>query len=261
MYEMTVRQVREGLREMKTVLLPAGVVEQHGYHLPLSTDILVAQETARLAAEKTGCFVAPAVHYSFSGGMLPGTINISPQVFSLVLMDIFRSLVVQGFRNIIVVPGHGGTEAVRAIQDAAENFQRLSPELEGVVIAVFRREQSRALEAARRQLGNTGPDFHAGLAETSLVLYFRPDLVRMEQAQQDRPEILAMMLADQDGYLQRTRRVEDDQVVPKLTQHPEIEVGVMGHYQGASPELGRAMAEERAAALAELVLKLEGAAG
>jgi creatinine amidohydrolase len=256
MYNMTVREVRAGLRETKTVLVPTGVVEQHGYHLPLGTDIIVAQEIARMASEMTGCFVAPAVHYSFSGGMLPGTINISPQTFSLVLMDIFRSLITQGFANIVVVPGHGGTEAVRAIYDAAENFQRLSPGLEGKAIAVFRGVESKVFPEASRRAGGK-PDYHAGLSETSLIMHFRPDLAQMERAEQDRADILEMMLSDPDAYLVKTTKIGSRHVVPKAVQHPEIQVGVMGYYQGANAELGRALAEERAKELAELVDQLD----
>ena len=127
MYNMTVREVREGLRETQTVLLPLGVVEQHGYHLLLSTDIHNAQEIAARASVETGCFVAPCVHYSFSGGTLPGTINITPQVFSLVVMDILRSLLAQGFRHVVILLGHGGPENVVAANDAALMFQRLRP--------------------------------------------------------------------------------------------------------------------------------------
>lgn len=211
-----------------------------------------------MASELTGCFVTPTVHYSFSGGMLPGTINISPQTFSLVLMDIFRSLVSQGFGNIVVVPGHGGTEAVRAIYDAAENFQRLNPELEGKAIAVFRAVESKVFPEASRKAGGK-PDYHAGLSETLLMMYFRPDLVQMEHAEQDRTDILEMMLDDPDAYLVKSKKIESRHVVPKAVQHPEIEVGVMGYYQGANAELGRALAEERAKELAELVNRLESA--
>lgn len=258
MYEMTVEEVREGLRQTQTVLLPVGVVEQHGYHLPLSTDIIVAEGMTRLASEATGCFVAPSVHYNFSGGTLPGTINIAPQTFSLVLMDIFRSLVTQGFRNIVVVPGHGGTESVMAISDAAVMFQRLNPHLEGVAIAVFRGVTSKAFQNEQKRLGGH-PDYHAALAETSQLLYLRPDLVKLDRARQDRAELLAMMLADPDAYLVKTRKVEDEQVVPKAVQHPEIEVGVMGYYQGASAEFGKALVEEQVAALVQLVRELEAA--
>ena len=136
MFNMTVQEMREGLKECKTVIVPVGVVEQHGYHLPLSVDIHNAVEIAQRASDLSGCFVAPPVTYSFSGGMLPGTININPHVFSLVLIDICQSLVVQGFRNLVILLGHGGSENTRAAREAAENFQRLRPEVSGISVLV-----------------------------------------------------------------------------------------------------------------------------
>ena len=75
---MTVKEMRAALKKTKTVILPVGVIEQHGYHLPLNTDVYNCYELARLASEKTGCLVAPPLTYTFSGGTLPGTININP---------------------------------------------------------------------------------------------------------------------------------------------------------------------------------------
>lgn len=253
MYEMTVKEIREGLKETQTVILPVGVVEQHGYHLPISVDIHNACEVAIRASEETGCFVAPVVHYNFSGGMLPGTINISPQVFSLLLMDILRSLVVQGFRNIIIYLGHGGTEANRAARDAAEIFQRLDPRNSDVVIAFLPiMDASPTMTEAIRN-----GDYHAALIETSLMLYWKPELVKLDQAQYDSDEILRMMRENPDAYLQARTGADSKYVVPQYTQHPGIEVGVMGRFEGASAELGRKVAGELVATLVETVRQLE----
>ena len=112
MAEMTVKEMRDGLKKCQTVILPIGCVEQHGYHLPLGTDIHNAVEISRRVSARTGCLVAPAVHYSFSGGMLPGTINVSPATVTSLLGDIATSLHVQGFRTIGFLLGHGGSELV-----------------------------------------------------------------------------------------------------------------------------------------------------
>ncbi|MDD3926162.1 MAG: creatininase family protein [bacterium] len=253
MYDMTVRQVREGLEEMKTVIVPIGVVEQHGYHLPLSVDIHNAVEIARGASDETGCFVAPPTHYNFSGGTLPGTINLSPQVFSLVLTDICRSLSVQGFKNIILLMGHGGTEAGRAVSDAAENLQRLDPRMAGTAIAVvpFWELSPTYMKSFEEK------DFHAGRYETSLMLYWKPELVRMDEARLDSPEMVQMMQADQDAFLVKHKDVDNKFVIPRLAQHPGIEVGVMGNYNGASAEFGQEIAMECIGALADIVRQME----
>jgi len=253
MYNMTVEEVREGLCDSRTVLLPVGVVEQHGYHLPLSTDIHNAQEIAYRASAETGCFVAPCIHYSFSGGMLPGTININPQLFSLVLVDICRSLVVQGFRNLVILLGHGGTENVRASEDAAIMFQRLSPELEGITIAVVPFWQ--LSETYSHAFDDR--DFHSGRYETSLMLYWKPELVQMAAAQLDDPALVARMRQDPDAYLLQEKRVDSPYVAPRQTQDPTMRVGVMGDYTGASADFGRTICEEAVAGLVQFIQQLD----
>jgi creatinine amidohydrolase len=253
MFEMTVRDIEEGLKETQTVVIPVGIVEQHGHHLPVSVDIHNAMETARRTSEQTGCFVAPPVHYNFSGGMLPGTINISPQVFSLLLMDILQSLTMQGFRNLIILLGHGGTESCAAARDAAEQFQRLRPEMEGVTVCLvpFWELSPTYME------GLTKGDYHAGLSETSLMLYWKPGLVKMDQAAFDEPEMLAIMREDPDAYAQKLKRLDSKYVVPRIVQDPRLKVGVMGDYRGASAELGRKIAGECVASLAAFIRELE----
>lgn len=255
MSNMTVEEVRDGLKVMKTIIVPVGVVEQHGYHLPLSTDIHNAVEMAERISAASGCFVAPSLNYCFSGGTLPGTINLSPHTFSLVLTDIFRSLVVQGFKTIIVLPGHGGTENTRAAYDAAENFQRLDPHLQGITIAFVPFWE---LSPTFMKCFDEG-DFHAGKYETSLMLHLKPELVKMHKARLDDDDVLAIMRTDQDAFLVRHKKVESKYVVPKLTQNPGIQVGVMGDYKGASAELGETITNECVAALASMVKELEAA--
>lgn len=253
MHDMTVREIREGLKEMKTIIVPIAVVEQHGYHLPVSVDIHNAVELARRASDLSGCFVAPPLNYSFSGGMLPGTINISPQVVSLIVMDICTSLENQGFRNILLLLGHGGTENTKAIRDAAENFQRLHPKMEGITVSVvpFWELSPTYMKSFEER------DYHAGFYETSMMLYWKPELVKMDAAKFDSPEILSMMRNDPDAYVVRTREVDSEFVIPRMVQHSEIEVGVMGDYTGANAEVGKRIADECAAGLAALVEKLE----
>jgi len=254
MYNMTVREVREGLRKMKTVVVPVGCTEQHGYHLPLCTDIVSAQEIAQRASALSGCFVAPTMPYSFSGGMLPGTINISPQTISIVLADIFRSLVEQGFANIVVLLGHGGSENTQAVKDAAMNFQRLNASLEGVCILVTPFWE---LSPAYMKSFAEG-DYHAGKYETSMMLHWRPDLVQLDQMTVDEKELLDLMRTDPDAYACKIRGIESDYVMPKLVQNPAIQVGVMGDPFTATAELGKTIAEQSSRGLAKLVEKLEG---
>ncbi len=255
MFTMTVKEMREGLQESRTVIVPIGITEQHGNHLPLSVDVHNAVEIASRASGQCGCFVAPALHYAFSGGTLPGTINLSPQVYSLMLMDICRSLVVQGFRNIILLLGHGGTENTRATHDAAEMFQRLSPDLSGISVSVVPFWE---LSPTYMRSMDEG-DFHAARYETSMMLYWHPELVKMDEAVLDPPAVVKDLREDPDGYLVKTKALDHPFVEAKLTQRTDMHVGVMGALDDISPELGRQVAEEASAALADFFRQLEAA--
>jgi len=85
MQNMTVKLVREYLQRRKSILIPIGVIEQHGYHLPLCTDALIAENIGRLIGLQTGMLVGPTMYQSFSGGDCPGTINITPATMSHVM--------------------------------------------------------------------------------------------------------------------------------------------------------------------------------
>jgi len=87
-------------------------------------------------------------------------------------------------------------------------------------------------------------EFHASLAETSLMMHWKPDLVKMDRARLDSEELATAMRTDQDAYLTRHKRIDHPFVVPKLTQHPDMEVGVMGTLEQASAELGKIITEE-----------------
>jgi len=137
MANMTVKLVREYLRTKKSVIVPLGVVEQHGYHLPLQTDALIATHTARMIGEATGILVAPTIYQSFSGGGLSGTINISPAVMSQVVGDTLLSLASQGFRNFYLWLCHGGSENARALDDAVKLLLRLNPAFSDAMIALM----------------------------------------------------------------------------------------------------------------------------
>lgn len=249
---MTVNEVRDALQRTQTILVPLGVTEQHGYHLPLRTDCYNCEEISRRAADRTGVFVAPTLPYTYSGGELPGTINVSPHVVTQVIVEILHSLCLQGLRNIILVLGHGGSENDRATQEAAEIFLRNNPQFHDRNIAVFRFWVNS--QVCRRAFEEG--DFHSGWFETSLLLYWRPEVVRDEYVL-DRPEVVKMMREDQDAYQVRMKNVDHPLVVPAVRQHPDIEVGVMGEPEKASAEIGREMTEEAVGALVELIEAME----
>ena len=253
---MTVREVSEALKETQTVIVPVGCVEQHGWHLPLSTDIYNAYEIAKRVSEATGCLVAPVMPYSFSGGGLPGTINIAPQTVSAVINDICRSLAVQGFKDIIVLLGHGGSENTRGIRDGLDMFLRASlhlTDLKIALVSIFDLSPT-IMEWFERK------DFHAGAYETSLMLYWHPELVREEWVT-DSEDIMEMLRRDQDAYQRVEKPVDHPMVIPRIRQDERIKIGVLGDPSKASREMGAKVVEEVVAEVVELVKSLEASGG
>lgn len=173
--EMTMTQVEEALKTCQSVVIPFGALEEHGPHLPLSTDTIQAMEVARRAAERTPLFVAPPVHYGNcrSTAAHPGTVSISTSTLKALLKDIVRSLYRQGFRTVLVLTGHAGGAHRMALQDAGEELLDELPELTMAVAT----EYELAREAGRG-LVETAGDAHAGEIETSRILHSHPQLVR-----------------------------------------------------------------------------------
>jgi creatinine amidohydrolase len=234
---MTVKMVREYLARKKSIIIPIGGIEQHGYHLPLRTDAIIAERIAWQIGAQVDILVAPAVVTTFSGGGLPGTINISPSVMSLVISDTLLALAGQGFRNIYLFLGHGGSENLRALQDGLKGLLRNNPAFERTMIALlpiwrFGRKESGWRLAFREK------DWHAGWLETSLMLALAPELVRLDELELDAPELLRLQREHPDNYQRAEKIVDDEFVVPRITQRPDIRVGVMGEPQKASRKLG-----------------------
>jgi creatinine amidohydrolase len=256
MEHMTVQMVRDYLHRKRSIIIPMGVIEQHGYHLPLQTDALIASHVAWMIGRKTDMLVAPVITTSFSGGACPGTINISPAVMSLVVSDTLVSLAAQGFRNFYLFLCHGGSENARALDHALKLLLRTNPALGDAMIALLPiwgfSTGGTGWEAALRE-----GDWHAGWLETSMMMALAPELVRMDQLAYDDKPLLDLMIQHPDNYQQAEKIVDDPFVVPRLTQRPEIQVGVMGFPERASAERGHEIVNAVVAAVAHKIEELE----
>ncbi len=238
MEAMTVKTVRAYLAQRQALIIPVGVTEQHGYHLPLSTDTTIAEQLALRIGREAGVLVAPAVNTSFSGGELPGTINISPAVMSLVVGDMLLSLVRQGFRSFYFLLCHGGSENMRALDETLKLLLRSNPAFEKVLLAMLPVWDLGPSDDGYRA-GFADRDWHGGRVETSIMLHLAPELVRMDQLELDTPALVEDMRAHPDHYQCAASIVDDPLVVRRVSQRPEIAVGIMGDPAAASAEEGR----------------------
>ena len=208
--EMSWVDVQEYLKTSDMVIIPLGSTEQHGPHMPLGTDSYEAQGMSEIISERTGVIVAPVlwVGYSYYHSGFPGTLSLKPETMEQVLFESAEMLMKYGFRRFMFFNYHGGNNVV---QDKV--IQRINHTTESVAVAIG--------HGGSIQKGGEGEffDWHAGKGETSIMLYLRPDLVKMERA--EKPEI---------------RFTEKMQKLAKLSKtHPELGI-VFSAYTGVPAE-------------------------
>ena len=111
---MSWAEVAEIVPRRPVVLLPIGTVEQHGPHLPVNADNMVAGYIAVKAAERTGALVVPSINYGNSAlfRKFPGTLHVRQETLAQLLRDVCQALIDQGLRRIVFVNNHGGNEPV-----------------------------------------------------------------------------------------------------------------------------------------------------
>ena len=151
------------------VLVPLGSTEQHGPHLPLATDTIIAEELAGRAVHRTdGLMIGPTIAVSASGEHqgFAGTLSIGVEVTVAMIIELVRSA--EWAAGVVLVNGHGGNH--EAITRAVET---LTAERRPVL----------AWSPTWPQRRDGGPaDLHAGRIETSMMLAIDPGLVRLERA-------------------------------------------------------------------------------
>ena len=179
--ELTMPEFSAGLTKTRTVLIPVGSVEEHGDHLPLSTDTMQAVEVARKASQQVPLFVAPPVNYGNcrSTSCHPGTISIRTTTLKALVSDIVISLYGHGLRNFIILSGHAGGAHCLALQDVGEELLAALPESRIAVVTeyVLAKGEGRAIV-------ETANDAHAGEIETSRLLHSHPHLVKGSGAEE-----------------------------------------------------------------------------
>lgn len=256
MEKMTVLDMHKAMEKTKTVIIPVAVVEQHGYHLPLSTDMLNAIKPLQYAGDKLNAIVAPPVNYCFSGGDLLGTVNVSPNTFGLYISEICSEFIRMNFENIIVFLGHAGTDNKIGLENTLRMILRRNPELDGKITLSLVEAWNLSPTWLSGFKMEPEHDFHAGMMETSMMMYWAPELVRDEIVMDD--EYTAkMMCTDQDWFEKRTKSFDSPFIVEKVGQKDEIKVGVMGHPHLATRELGEKICNEIVDNLVSYVNELE----
>jgi creatinine amidohydrolase len=164
-------EVEEYLRRNDALVLPTGVLEPHGRHLPLGTDGHCAVAVAEAIAERLDALIAPCLHYGVIDRLAgyPGSSTVSGSTYGRLLRETINSFVGSGFRTIIVSNGHGPNQPI--IERIA---RRLIQEMNvrAIVVAWY----ALTAQIAEEMYGDRGG--HGGIQETSLLLSARPQLVK-----------------------------------------------------------------------------------
>jgi creatinine amidohydrolase len=226
--ELSFQEVSRSLHETSIVCLPLGAIEQHGPHLPLNTDVTVAEGFSERVIARWGdefdMWLLPSVPLGLSRehDWAPGTLSLSISAFVVLIKEVAREIVRSlPSRNLLIMNGHGGNRGVldNLLHELQSEFG-----LNCCVVHPF--------DLARSHTSIPEGDVHGGIAETSVMLVLAPHLVhqeRLEPAVQlpDQKSMLALIFDRGVSFPWRS----DD---PRLARN-----GAIGDASAASDEFGQ----------------------
>jgi creatinine amidohydrolase len=223
-------EVRDYVAEYPFAIFPVGSTEQHGPHLPLGTDTLIAERIARDAARRSVGLVLPAmpVGYAWVWRDIPGTMTLGFETYMRFIHDVAESLDRWGVKALYIISGHGSNP-----QPIKHALRELIHEKLGihVLFDVYAGLDQMLAEAESKRWHN---EIHAEEIETSMMLAIAPELVRMDLAAADYPP------------------VPPDYAKSELSMGHLLQSGVFGDPRPATAEKGERwldVAADRSAAL------------
>lgn len=185
--EMTWKEFNSYANKCPFAVLPIGALEQHGPHLPIGTDVYIAEYMASKICEKNGFILLPALRYtpSFSLRKYPGTLKVSDETFENQICDIVESLTTHKIRFVYLIISHiGAIKACQAVErkliDSTDSAKIVNLALPGLNKAMEKYCSSKRWHSSF---------VHAEEYETSAMLAIRPELVQMEKAVKEYPPI------------------------------------------------------------------------
>jgi creatinine amidohydrolase len=211
-------------------VLPVGAVEQHGRHLPASTDTDIATAVCRAASARTGAPLLPTIWAGSSHAHTtawPGTLSLSPRLLIDVVVELATWIRASGFTRLLLVNAHVGNAAPLRV---AVDEIRTRGELRVGLVSWYELTPEIAAEVTA-----DADDWHAHAAETSLMLHLRPELVDRDEIRDDE---------DRTGDL-----------VLSYTVAETSREGLTGTPSRASAEQGAALFQAVVTALAERIAR------
>lgn len=190
LHHLRATEIDGALSAESTLVIPVGAIEQHGPHLPLNTDLVVAEAVATAAVQRVGegldAWLLPALAYTKSNehAWAPGSLWLSPTTLLALLDDLGRSIALTPARKVVFLNGHGGNSALLAV---ASRELRLHHGLTSFVTHPGRPVDQGGISAEHER----GMGVHGGHDETSIMLHLTPELVDPSAFERSIPEHLA----------------------------------------------------------------------
>lgn len=207
--KMTWEDVGEYLKDNDSLLIPIGTCEQHGYHSPLGTDTFIVDKICKILAAKYDMLIAPSINYGIHFDVdndYPGVGVLKAETVKAIFADLRENWVNQGFRKLIVVSFHAVPEHYKVLENLGDNYY---------LVKASEGDISDLLDKQERMI-------HACEAETSIMLYTYPELMRMDKAV-DTEDIAAFQ-----DHLNRKEKFD-------ITRYP----GNLGYSTYASSDKGK----------------------
>ena len=212
------------------VILPTGSFEQHGPHLPFTTDTDIVSAVAQgvECAMSHRVLLVPTLWPGLSTHHMhfPGTLDVPQKVYIQLITELGKSLVNMGAKRIFILNGHGGNDT--PIRAALRELKSEAPNATFVFASYWTLAAKTLSEVRESELGGMG---HACEMETSIMLHLNPERVKMERAVRDGPP-------HTDPY----RKADMQHARPVFFVNEFHEVthsGVIGHPDLASAEKGQ----------------------
>src|SRR6266700_2778347 len=174
--ELTAEDFRAAIQQSQgTCVLPFGILEKHGPHMPLGTDLLDVRHAALTAAQQEFVVVFPEYYFGqiFEAKHEPGTVAYSSNLQLQMLQETSDEMARNGCKKVIIVNGHGGNEHLLPFFAQAQLERQRD-----YVVYVFGLPERPTSGPPKK----TSIDMHAGESETSQMLVSRPDLVHLDRA-------------------------------------------------------------------------------
>jgi creatinine amidohydrolase len=172
-------EAEDALRGYEVVMIPLGArTKEHGPHLPLNNDWIMAEYLAERVAAEVPVVVMPTLQYGYYPSFLeyPGSVSLGLEAFKELVKDVCASMSGYGVRKFYFL--NTGVSTVRGLRPAAEELREMGVEMRYTDIL----ESGRGVEEGMvEQEGGT----HADEIETSMMLYIRPEVVDMSKAVKD----------------------------------------------------------------------------